>query len=570
MSLWSTLASRVFSTLTPGFVPKATEPVGTKFLRDDGTWQVVAGTGLADGDKGDITVSGSGTNWTIDNGAVTLAKQANLPANTIVGNNTAAAAPPQALNYAQVVEIINTALGGTSWQSGGSGTPTFASIIGAATDNANLADELSDRQPLDADLTAIAALVTTAFGRGLLTLADGPALASTHSHSGGSAAWGGITGTLSAQTDLQTALDAKATILAPVTLSANTNLTASAHGNRLLLVDTAGLTLTINNDATGGWTADDSLDIQAVGAGTFTLVQGSATLTTDSGTSAASATAIGKRVQAQRSGANDWRTISSAIPSGGSASSVSYGSVGPSSVVLPERNASTVLANLGALSGTVGTATARTLTDTPLGRFPRVGYVGAAAINTLVRAGHENTSGGRVLMGGGGYWRALVIGAVSDASSLGSFAMGVWANSALAGTPIRTSGGDDFGLWRCLLGANEGSAQLVVGWGDPADGAMETTTLNGGSGFTARSGDPFSFELAYFPTSAPGGRRIEWVATNLSSELSVTGTITTRLPASATLGLSPAVARDSRTEAAIAPAIDFIVSATGSFTRTLL
>lgn len=37
-------------------------------------------------------------------------------------------------------------------------------------------------QPLDSDLTAIAALTTTAFGRGLLTLADAAALAANHVH----------------------------------------------------------------------------------------------------------------------------------------------------------------------------------------------------------------------------------------------------------------------------------------------------------------------------------------------------------------------------------------------------
>jgi Protein of unknown function (DUF2793) len=112
-------------------------------LRSNGVTVVVGGGGggVTDGDKGDVTVSGTGAVWTIDAGVVTLAKMADLATSTILGRATAGTGVPEALTAAQVRTLINVANGATAnaadatllARANHTGTQAAATITGLAS-----------------------------------------------------------------------------------------------------------------------------------------------------------------------------------------------------------------------------------------------------------------------------------------------------------------------------------------------------------------------------------------------------------------------------------------------------
>lgn len=81
-----------WSALSPGTAGYLLQTGG---VGADPSW--IAGVAVSDGDKGDITVSSTGTVWTIDNAAVTLAKMANINQYALIGRSSASAGVPQAI-----------------------------------------------------------------------------------------------------------------------------------------------------------------------------------------------------------------------------------------------------------------------------------------------------------------------------------------------------------------------------------------------------------------------------------------------------------------------------------------
>jgi hypothetical protein len=91
--------------------------------------------GVSDGDKGDITVSASGATWTIDNGVVSLAKQADVATATVFYRKTAGTGAPEV----QTLATLKTDLGLTGTNSGDQ-----TSIVGISGTKAQFDTACSD------------------------------------------------------------------------------------------------------------------------------------------------------------------------------------------------------------------------------------------------------------------------------------------------------------------------------------------------------------------------------------------------------------------------------------------
>ena len=128
-----------------------------------GTTLNAAGGGISDGDKGDVTVSSSGTVWTIDNGVVTYAKMQDVSAtDKLLGRSTAGSGDVEeiactAAGRALLDDADNTAqrstlgLGTLATQSGtfsgtssGTNTGDQTSIVGISGTKAQFDTAVSD------------------------------------------------------------------------------------------------------------------------------------------------------------------------------------------------------------------------------------------------------------------------------------------------------------------------------------------------------------------------------------------------------------------------------------------
>jgi hypothetical protein len=121
------------STTTKGLVPGSNGVASTNFLNASGAWSVPAGgsaDGLGpDGDKGDVTVGGTGTTLTIDNDAVTYAKMQNISAaSLLLGRGSAGGAgDPQEITLGTNLSMSGTTLNAT----GGGGGLTQGQAVAA-------------------------------------------------------------------------------------------------------------------------------------------------------------------------------------------------------------------------------------------------------------------------------------------------------------------------------------------------------------------------------------------------------------------------------------------------------
>ena len=116
---------------TPGSSPLVGGGAGCLAVQQNGAWRAISvGSsvgGVADGDKGDITVSSSGATWAIDNGAVSLAKMAGVATGTVFYRKSAGTGDPEVQTLATLkadLGLTGTNTGDQTSVTGNAGTAT--------------------------------------------------------------------------------------------------------------------------------------------------------------------------------------------------------------------------------------------------------------------------------------------------------------------------------------------------------------------------------------------------------------------------------------------------------------
>jgi len=261
-------------------------------------------SGVSDGDKGDITVSGGGATWTIDNDVVTFAKMQNIATDRLLGRDTAGSGDPEELTVSGGLEftgsggIQTSAFTGDVEKSAGGTTTTISnnavtdaklrdstalSVIGRASNSAG--------DPADISATANDTLLrrvsnALSFGQltvgmvpdDLITYAKMQNIANNNRFLGRISGAGGdpeeLTGTQA--TSLLDTFTSSLKGLAPPSGGGTANF-LRADGNWATPPDTTGI-LTINGDGATAQTFSgtaNNVTITDTGAGSLTWNLGS-------------------------------------------------------------------------------------------------------------------------------------------------------------------------------------------------------------------------------------------------------------------------------------------------------
>ena len=161
---------------TKGLVPAPAsgDAASGKFLKADGSFAVPSGGGgVTDGDKGDITVSSSGTVWTVDNNTITDAKLRDSTALSVIGRSANVTGDPADIAASSDGDVLRRS--GTTLGFGSIATAGIANdaVSYAKIQNVSATDRLLGRST--AGTGDVEEIICTAAGRALLDDADAAA-----------------------------------------------------------------------------------------------------------------------------------------------------------------------------------------------------------------------------------------------------------------------------------------------------------------------------------------------------------------------------------------------------------